>query len=187
MAPTVRYHTPNGSTVTPPAPLTTCCPTNNLLSYARRQPSHVSSSCNIFTPRADDLYDLFPLNDLNISRQTYSLSYTRYVDHVAGWWDPYNLHDLAHVSWVRAVLCRSCTTSHLTTASEELDDLDHHLSVRGVPIFMTRQTASKILMFSALLSSRVCHACFLWHPAVHPIACHRLRQSLSFFLSLIHI
>ena len=52
--------------------------------------------------------------------------------HVARW-DPHNLYDLAHVSWVGSVLYRSCTQP-LTTATEELDDLDHELSdlsVRG--------------------------------------------------------
>ena len=42
-----------------------------------------------------DLYDLYDLYDLA---------------HVAGW-EPYNLHDLGHVSWVGIVLHRSCTTS----------------------------------------------------------------------------
>ena len=31
--------------------------------------------------------------------------------HVSGW-DPYNLRDLAHDSWVGSVLYISCTTSH---------------------------------------------------------------------------
>ena len=44
-----------------------------------------------------DLYDLYDLYDLA---------------HVAGW-EPYNLHDLGHVSWVGSVLYRSCTTSHI--------------------------------------------------------------------------
>ena len=35
------------------------------------------------------------------------------------------MHDLAHVSSVGSVLCRSCTTSH--KGGEELDYLDHDL------------------------------------------------------------
>ena len=41
------------------------------------------------------LYDLYDLYDLA---------------HVAGWDEPYNLHDLGHVSWVGSVLYRSCST-----------------------------------------------------------------------------
>ena len=45
---------------------------------------------NIFQGRyIPDLYDLYDLYDLA---------------HVAGW-EPYNLHDLVHVSYVRSVLC----------------------------------------------------------------------------------
>ena len=52
---------------------------------------------DISTPRTDYLYDLYDLYD---------------PAHVAGR-DRYNLHHLAHVSWVGVVLlCRSCTTSH---------------------------------------------------------------------------
>ena len=43
-----------------------------------------------------DLYDLYDLYDLA---------------HVAGL-EPYNLIDLAHLSWVGSVLHRSCTASH---------------------------------------------------------------------------
>ena len=50
-------------------------------------------------PDLDDLYNLYDLYDL------YDLAY------VAGW-DTHNLYDLARVSWVGPVLCRSCTTSH---------------------------------------------------------------------------
>ena len=52
---------------------------------------------------------------------------------VAGWGAYNNLHDLAHVSWVDSVLfCRSCTAlAFFATVGEELDDLDHDLSVRG--------------------------------------------------------
>ena len=32
------------------------------------------------------------------------------IAHVSGW-QPYNLHDLGHISWVGSVLYRSCTTS----------------------------------------------------------------------------
>ena len=51
--------------------------------------------CSI--PRTDDLYDLFPLDDLDLSGQIdQSLIYTRYDLHVAYvvGWEPYNLHDL---------------------------------------------------------------------------------------------
>ena len=50
--------------------------------------------------------------------------------HVAGR-DPHDLHDLliAQISWVRGVLCRSGPTF------EELDDLDHDVSVRRVECF----------------------------------------------------
>ena len=44
--------------------------------------------------------------------------------HVVGW-EPYNLHDQAHVPWVGSVLYRSCT---IITAGQDLDDLDHDLS-----------------------------------------------------------
>ena len=49
--------------------------------------------------------------------------------HVAGW-DPYNLHDLltAHVSWAESVLLSADPPQPLTTAGEELDDLDYDLS-----------------------------------------------------------
>ena len=48
--------------------------------------------------------------------------------HVAGW-DPYSLHDLAHVSWVGSVLHRyTYVAPSLTTAGEELDYIDQHLS-----------------------------------------------------------
>ena len=40
-----------------------------------------------------DLYDLYDLV------------------HAAGW-KPYNVHNLAHLSWVGSVLCKSCTTYH---------------------------------------------------------------------------
>ena len=35
----------------------------------------------------------------------------QHLAHVAGW-EPYNLHDLARVSWVGSVPYRSCTASH---------------------------------------------------------------------------
>ncbi|CAM9942637.1 unnamed protein product, partial [Laminaria digitata] len=48
--------------------------------------------------------------------------------HVAGW-EPYNLHDLTHVSWVGSVLYRSCTIYHNDRlGSTMVDDLDHDLS-----------------------------------------------------------
>ena len=49
--------------------------------------------------------------------------------HVGGW-DPYDLRDLAHASWVRSVLCRTFTTWHNDKAGEELvtDDLDPRVS-----------------------------------------------------------
>ena len=43
-----------------------------------------------------DLYDLYDLYDL---------------PHVAGW-EPYNLHDLGHVSCIGSVLHGSCTKSN---------------------------------------------------------------------------
>ena len=50
---------------------------------------------------------------------------------------PNDLHDLAHVSW-GWILCYEDPAQSLTTAVEELDDLDHDLSdlsVRGVNTF----------------------------------------------------
>ena len=46
-----------------------------------------------------------------------------------GGWDPYNLHDLAHVSlgWVCPKEIPG-TAEPLTTAGEKLDDVDHDLS-----------------------------------------------------------
>ena len=42
-----------------------------------------------------------------------------------GGWKPYNLHDLAHVSWVGSVLYRSCTTYRIgRLASLEYLDRD---------------------------------------------------------------
>ena len=52
-----------------------------------------------YIPVLYDLYDLYALYDL------YDL------DHTAGW-EPYNLHDLGQVSWIRSELYRSWTTSH---------------------------------------------------------------------------
>ena len=57
--------------------------------------------------------------------------------HVAGW-EPYNLHDLAHVSRVGFVLCRSCTTSHNGRWGTRWSTVDHDLSdlsVLGVKPF----------------------------------------------------
>ena len=53
------------------------------------------------------MYDLYDLYDLA---------------HVVGW-EPYNLHDLGHVSWVGSVLNRSCTTSHNGRLGYGPDDL----------------------------------------------------------------
>ena len=56
------------------------------------------------------LYDLFPLDDQDPSRQIDSWSDLTYSSMLPfGEW--YNLHDLAHVSWVASVPCRSCPTS----------------------------------------------------------------------------
>ena len=44
------------------------------------------------------------------------------------WCDPVNPHDLAHVLWVGFVLYTD-PAHPLTAAGEELDDLDHDLSV----------------------------------------------------------
>ena len=46
----------------------------------------------IFTPRTGHR---FPLHDLDIKTDVFPILYD--LAHVAGW-DPYNLHDLAHVS-----------------------------------------------------------------------------------------
>ena len=56
---------------------------------------------------SDDLYDLYELYGL------YDLHDPDLycVAHVAVW-KPYDLHDLAHISWVGPVLHRSCPTSH---------------------------------------------------------------------------
>ena len=55
--------------------------------------------------------------------------------HAAGW-EPYILHDLTHVSWVRSVLYRS--------AGEDLDDLDGYLSDLSVgrAVYYTRKLAA---------------------------------------------
>ena len=47
--------------------------------------------------------------------------------HVAEW-ETYDLHDFAHVSWVGSVLQNADPAQPLTTAGDELDDLDHDLS-----------------------------------------------------------
>ena len=59
-----------------------------------------------------DLYDLYDLYDLA---------------HVAGL-EPYNLHDLAQVSWVGYVLHRSCTTSHNGRLGSTWSIIDRDLS-----------------------------------------------------------
>ena len=62
---------------------------------------------NFCTPPTDDLYDLFPLCDLGLSRKIQLLLVLYDLVHVARW-NPYSLHDLvARVSWVGYVLwCR---------------------------------------------------------------------------------
>ena len=44
------------------------------------------------------------------------------------------MHDVAHVSCVGSVPCAG-PAQPLTAAGEEVDDLDHHLSVRGVKLY----------------------------------------------------
>ena len=95
------------------------------------------------TPQTDDLcdlhdlYDLFQLHDLDLPGKADRLSILCDLAHVAGW-EPYNLHDLARVSWVGLVHYTDAAQQALTTAGEELDDIDHELSdlsdlsVRGV-------------------------------------------------------
>ena len=84
-----------------------------------------------------DLYDLFQLHDLDLPGKADRLSILCDLAHVAGW-EPYNLHDLARVSWVGLVHYTDAAQQALTTAGEELDDIDHglsdlsYLSVRGV-------------------------------------------------------
>ena len=52
------------------------------------------------------------VHDLDLPRKADRLIHDLYdLAHVAGW-EPFNLHDLAHVSWVGSVSHRSCTTSH---------------------------------------------------------------------------
>ena len=66
------------------------------------------------TPRIDDLYDLydtFPLHDLDLLGMADLFPILYDLAYVAGW-NRHNLHDPAHVSWVGSVVCRSCTTSH---------------------------------------------------------------------------
>ena len=41
-------------------------------------------------------------------------------------WEPYNLHDLGHLSWVWSVLHRSCTALNMSV-SRHRDDLDRDL------------------------------------------------------------
>ena len=57
----------------------------------------ISGQMDIYIPDLYDLYDLYALCDL--------------AHHVAGL-EPYDLYDLAHVSWVGSVRYRSCTTPH---------------------------------------------------------------------------
>ena len=61
-------------------------------------------------------------------RSLLCLSYeTRCLDIVAGW-EPYDLHDIAHVLRVGSVLHRSFTKHTMTTqigSIDDLDDLDH--------------------------------------------------------------
>ena len=52
-----------------------------------------------------------PLNDLDLPCTTDRLLTCMIQVNAAGW-EPYNMHGLAHVSWVGSVLCRSCTASH---------------------------------------------------------------------------
>ena len=52
------------------------------------------------------MYRLFPLDDLDLSRQIDNLfSIMNDLTHVA-WWDLYRRHALAHVSLVGSVFCR---------------------------------------------------------------------------------
>ena len=83
----------------------------------------------------------------NNARETYHQSPFDYVDisgkicvlaHVTGW-EPYDLHALARVCWVRSVLCtyRSCTTfltEDVRSTGTTVDKLDRHLSDVRIPI-----------------------------------------------------
>ena len=63
-------------------------------------------------PRTDDLYDLFPLHDVDISRQICSRYCIVNLARVPGR-DPCNLHDLAHVPGL--ALCYADPAQPLTT------------------------------------------------------------------------
>ena len=78
------------------------------------------------TPRNNDLYDMFPLQDLDLSRKICPrILYD--LPHVAGR-DLYDLHDLYSTGFPGWICNRQDPAQPLTTAGEELDELDHDLS-----------------------------------------------------------
>ena len=80
-----------------------------------------------FTSRTDDLYDLFSLHDLYLSRQLY-LPILYNLAHAAGWGTRIIcMITVAHVSRVGPVRY-SDPAQLLTTARREQDDVDHDLS-----------------------------------------------------------
>ena len=83
---------------------------------------------NIFTPRVDDLYDLFPLRYSSLSRSARkgrSIPDLYDLAHVARW-HPCSRHDPAHVYGLD--LYYADPEQPLTTAGEDIDDLDRDLS-----------------------------------------------------------
>ena len=52
---------------------------------------------NPFTTRTDDLYDLFPVHDLDLPGMAHLFPTLSDLPYVVGW-EPHNLHDQAHVS-----------------------------------------------------------------------------------------
>ena len=49
--------------------------------------------------------------------------------HVEGW-EPNTLHDLGHTSWVGSAVCCKDPAQHLTTARQDLHELDRDRSAR---------------------------------------------------------
>ena len=92
---------------------------------------------NASTPRTDDLYDLFPLYYLDLSRKISSRSCMILLIFVKwGVVPPYDLHDLAHVSWVFD-LYSTDPAQPLTTAREELQATVDDLYIMICPIGAT--------------------------------------------------
>ena len=52
------------------------------------------------------------LCDLNLVGEDGLLVYCMRSSACFSRWEPYNLHDVTHVSWIGSVPCRSCTASH---------------------------------------------------------------------------